>query len=560
MNTPGTAGTSLPRPGEEPPDEGRRADLIVIGSGIAGLRAAIAAAAAGLEVVLLAKDPASDSNTDKAQGGIAVALSDEDEVGLHYRDTIAAGTGLCDERAVQMMVGEGPRLITELIGWGASFDRDGARLAFTREGAHSARRVLHAGGDSTGQEILRTLIERARSERRLAFGQGAYTVDILTEGSRCAGVTCLDSATGRLTTLRGRVLLATGGCGQVYRETTNPPQATGDGIAMAWRAGAWVRDMEFVQFHPTALSLPGAPRFLLSEALRGEGGILRDHSGRRFMLDVDPERAELAPRDLVARAIAGEMEETGESSVLLDMTGLDPDFVRSRFPRIHSTCLGFGIDISKEPIPVSPSAHYMMGGVATDLRGRTSLPGLYAAGETACTGVHGANRLASNSLLEGLVFGARAGEGVAADASDTGSHERWFDPAPSARETPATWSGRLGSWPLSVAVESSAKLVAEVRSLAWSRAGLNRDGSSLGEGLVQLGRLLSSAGPGAPTRAGVEARNLHLVASLIVRAAFDRRESRGAHFRRDFPERDDARFRLSLLLRADGGRRALEVA
>ncbi len=540
----------------QPVSPGRSADLIVVGSGIAGLRAAIAAAAAGLEVIVLAKDPASESSTDKAQGGIAVALGDEDEVGLHYRDTIAAGAGLCDERAVQTMVGEGPRLITELIAWGASFDREGARLAFTREGAHSARRVLHAGGDSTGQEILRTLIERARSERRLGFVQGAYTVDVQVEAGRCTGVTCIDGATGRPTSLAGRVLLATGGCGQVYRETTNPPQATGDGIAMGYRAGAWVRDIEFVQFHPTALALPGAPRFLLSEALRGEGGVLRDRSGRRFMVEVDPVRAELAPRDVVSRAIAARMESTGESSVLLDMTGLDPGFVKRRFPRIHSTCLGFGIDISGEPIPVSPSAHYMMGGVATDLHGRTSVSGLYAAGETACTGVHGANRLASNSLLEGLVFGARAGEAVAADAE---SGEVRFDPAPETRETPPDGGAPAGRWPLAVAAGAAPALVSGVRAAAWTHAGIIRDGGSLSEALDLLEGLLSSAGGGAPTRAGVEARNLHLVATLIAGAALGRRESRGAHFRRDHPESDDARYRRSFLTRSDGERRWLAV-
>jgi L-aspartate oxidase len=502
---------------------------VVVGSGVAGLRAAIQAASAGLRVVILAKDPASDSNTDKAQGGIAVALSDEDRVGLHYQDTVAAGAGLCDERAVRTMVEEGPGFINELIGWGAAFDRDGTRLSFTREGAHSARRVLHARGDSTGQEILRALLLRAHSLAGLSFLPGVYTVDLLTEGGMCVGVRCLETETGSVAEVRARILLATGGCGQVYRETTNPSQATGDGIAMAYRAGAWVRDMEFVQFHPTALALPGAPRFLLSEALRGEGGLLRDAAGYRFMPDVDPRLAELAPRDVVARAIAARMESTGTPHVYLDMTALDGDYLKERFPRIHSTCLSYGLEISRDPIPVSPSAHYMMGGVASDHRGRTSIPGLYAAGEVACTGVHGANRLASNSLLEGLVFGARAGMAV---VSDAGSDLR---------------------------AEAAESLTGEVRGIAWTKAGLIRDASGLHEALEDLAGLMEGQGGGAESRSGVEGRNLRLVASLIARAALERRESRGAHCRTDYPGKDDEVLRRSHLMKDDAGFSAVRM-
>ncbi|HXI03719.1 MAG TPA: FAD-dependent oxidoreductase, partial [Candidatus Saccharimonadales bacterium] len=371
-----------------------RADLIVVGGGVAGLRAAIEAAGAGLRVVLAAKDPPADTNTDKAQGGIAAAIGEEDRVDLHYRDTIDAGAGLCDARAVRVLVDEAPARIEELLGWGVRFDRTDGKLSLTREAAHSARRVLHAGGDATGREILRALLEKALSMPAISWSRGTFVVDLLVEGGRCTGALCLDAVRGLPFPMRGRVLLATGGCGQVYRETTNPPQATGDGIAIAWRAGAWLRDMEFVQFHPTALALPGAPRFLLSEALRGEGGTLEDLEGRRFMQAVDPGRAELAPRDVVSRAMAGRMAETGAPHLLLNVTSLDGDYLRGRFPSIYSTCLAYGLDITKDPIPVSPCAHYMMGGVATDLHGRTSVPGLYAAGEAACTGVHGANRLA----------------------------------------------------------------------------------------------------------------------------------------------------------------------
>ncbi len=526
------------------------ADLIVIGSGVAGLRAAIEAATAGLTVRLLAKDPPSDSSTGKAQGGVAVALSDEDEVGLHERDTIAAGDGLCDEAAVRLLVQEGPRYITELIGWGAQFDREGSRLAFTREGAHSARRVLHAGGDSTGQEILRVLLRKAESLASISYLTNVYTVDLIVKEGRCAGVLCLNETSGELTEMRGPVLLATGGCGRVYRETTNPPQATGDGVAMAYRAGAWVRDMEFVQFHPTALWLPGSPRFLLSEALRGEGAYLRDASGRRFMLDVDPGRAELAARDTVARAIARRMQETGATHVVLDLTHLDGTYLRRRFPRIDRTCRTYGLDITRDPLPVAPCAHYLMGGVATDLAGRTSLPGLYAAGEVACTGVHGANRLASNSLLEGLVYGARAGEVAVEDSGagpPAGKAWEWAPgPAPGDAVPAAAGPGAVGE-------EAAAGLASRVREIAWESLGLLRDAEGLREAAAALERIATGTAAESVTRSGVEARNLRDVASRIAAAAIRREESRGAHYRTDCPDRNDERFRLSYAQRCCGG-------
>ncbi len=526
-----------------------RHDAIVVGSGVAGLRAAIEAAEAGLRVALLAKDSASDSNTDQAQGGVAVALSDEDEVGLHYRDTLAAGDGLCDEEAVRVMVGEGPRDIARLIEWGARFDREGPRLAFTREAAHSARRVLHAQGDSTGREILRALWGRAESLDRILFLPHTYTVDLLLEADRCRGLLILDEEAAAVVRLEApAVVLATGGLGRIFLETTNPPQATGDGVAIAWRAGALLRDMEFVQFHPTALHVEGAPRFLLSEALRGEGGLLRSADGRLFMAEVDP-RAELAPRDVVARAIASEMRRSGADHVLLDMTHLDPDYVRRRFPRIHATCLGHGVDIARRPVPVVPAAHYAMGGIATDLWGRSSLAGLYAAGEVACTGVHGANRLASNSLLEGLVFGARVGRALVEDRPVT--------PGAGGEAAPP------GGMPRSDAARAAATVEA-VRRISWERLGLVRAAAGLAGAVDELDMAEASlleaaaeAAEGRPDRGALEALNAARTASLVARSAIVRAESRGAHYRVDFPRRDDERFGRSSYIRSGMERAAL---
>lgn len=486
-------------------------DFLVVGAGVAGLRAAIELAPAG-RVLVIAKDALDESSSTYAQGGIAVALSDDDEVSLHEADTLAAGDGLCHPEAVRVLVEEGPARIQELIEWGVEFDREGARLLFAREGAHSRSRVLHAHGDSTGREIARTLYHKAASLPSIEFLSFSAVSDLLLEGGRVTGAVALDERGGRVIRMYARaVLLATGGLGRVYQDTTNPDVATGDGVAMAWRAGAAVSDLEFVQFHPTALHIPGAPRFLLSEALRGEGAHLLNASGERFMARYHP-MGELAPRDVVSRSIVAEMEREGSPHVLLDLSGRGADFVKNRFPRIHETCLAYGIDLDREPAPVLPAAHYAMGGVATDLDGRTTLNGLFAAGEAACTGVHGANRLASNSLLEGLVYGARAGAVM-----------------------------RLQGKELAVAGEPPAPYVvtgigeAELRTLTWRRAGLLRCAEGLGE---VLARLESAGREGRPpvTRAEAELRNLYVVAELIARSALAREESRGAHRRRDFPE------------------------
>src|SRR6185369_8288123 len=380
------------------------ADFLVVGAGVAGLRAAIELAEAGT-VLVVAKDSLRESSSEYAQGGIAVALSDDDEVELHEQDTLYAGDGLCDGLAVRTLVEEGPAAIQELIEWGAAFDREGNKLAFTREGAHSRDRILHAHGDSTGREIARTLYQKACSLPNVTFRSYAATTELLVEDG-VAGAMIWDAQTQSEFPIQARaVLLATGGLGRVFLNTNNPEVATGDGVAMAYRAGAEIADIEFVQFHPTALAVEGAPRFLLSEALRGEGGLLKNAAGERFT-------DELAPRDVVSRAIVAEMRRAGTDPVLLDLTHLGEEFIRTRFPRIFETCLRYGVNLGRDPAPVAPAAHYAMGGVRTDLDGRTSLPGLFAAGEVACTGVHGANRLASNSLLEGLVFGKRAGRAM----------------------------------------------------------------------------------------------------------------------------------------------------
>src|SRR3954471_9035522 len=386
-------------------------DFVVIGAGVAGLRATAELAKSG-RVLVIAKDSLQESSSEYAQGGIAVALSDDDELELHEHDTIAAGDGLCDIEAVKVLVEEGPHAIEQLIDWGTAFDRQGARLLFTREAAHSRNRILHAHGDSTGREIVRTLRQHAQTLPNIKFLSFAAVSDLLVKEGEVRGISALDEST-RSTVLVGAraTLLATGGLGRVFENSTNPDVATGDGVACAFRAGASIADIEFVQFHPTALYVPNAPRFLLSEALRGEGAYLRNGSGERFMARYHP-LGELAPRDVVWRSIVAEMRAGNDESAFLDLTHLPAGFVSRRFPRIYETCLNHGIDLAKVPAPVRPAAHYAMGGIRTDLFGGTDLPGLFAAGETACTGVHGANRLASNSLLEAVVFGGRAGRAM----------------------------------------------------------------------------------------------------------------------------------------------------
>jgi L-aspartate oxidase len=443
-----------------------------------------------------------------------VVLSEDDDADLHEGDTLVAGAGLCDERAVETLVSDGTKYIKQLIDWGTEFDREGGKLVFTQEAAHSRRRILHANGDSTGAEFVRSLIARARQEKTINLLPFANTESLIVEDGRCIGVRFLDPILRSPREIRGKaVIMCTGGAGQLYQHTTNPPVATGDGMAMAYFAGAEMADMEFIQFHPTALSIEGAPRFLLSEAMRGEGGILRNASGERFMGRYD-ERLELAPRDIVSRSIVAEMRRTGSRHVLLDMTSLDADFLRERFPKIDATCRQFGLDIAVDLLPVSPASHYIMGGIRTDLHGRSTLPGLYAAGEVACTGVHGANRLASNSLLEGLVFGARAGVAAASDDLELQiSNFKSDDRAVSAKQNE----------PIATAVRK------RVKKVMWERVGILRERESLVRAIgefEQIGRADLST----------SSRNFVTLALLVSRAALWREESRGGHFRSDFPE------------------------
>ena len=507
-------------------EEHIKTDFLIIGGGVAGLRAAIELARNG-EVLVVTKDAPTESSSEYAQGGVAVALSDEDEISIHFEDTIRAGDGLCLRKAVGTLVEEGPTRIRELILWGAEFDKEGARLAFTQEAAHTKRRILHAHGDSTGKEIMRVLTDKVRSTTTVSKIDFAFTRDLIIRSDRCVGAVVCQQALHKVLIISARaVLLATGGAGRLYERTTNPAVATGDGMAMAYRAGAVLMDMEFIQFHPTALFREGAPQFLLSEAMRGEGGMLKNIHGQRFM-DRYSSARELAPRDVVTRAIHSEMAVTGADNVFLDMTHLNADYVMQRFPRIYRTCKNLGIDITKEQIPVSPAAHYIMGGVKTDSWGATSVPGLYAAGETACTGVHGANRLASNSLLEGLVYGERAGLGAASYA------RKHFNSLASGQQDVVRMTP--DARPCSEAMPDIARLRSSLRKLMWEQVGIVREKKGLTRALKQLKEWDKIMNGRAPYRNVFEIRNMITTALLITRSALHREGSVGAHFRSDYP-------------------------
>jgi len=505
-------------------------DFLIIGSGVAGLRAAIELAPHG-NVAVVTKDRPAESSTEYAQGGIAVALSDEDEVGIHFEDTLRAGDGLCREKTVKILVEEGPERIRELISWGAEFDKEGTKLDFTMEAAHSRKRVLHAHGDSTGKELERVLLHKVRSLPAVRKYPFAFTEDLIIKDGECLGAFILVER--KITALFAKAtVLATGGAGQIFLRTTNPAVATGDGMAIALRAGAVLEDMEFIQFHPTVLFAPSAPQFLLSEAMRGEGAILRNLHKEPFMKSYHPD-AELAPRDVVTRAILSQMVRTQSNHVYLDLTHLDAHFIKNRFPRIYATCLQYDLDITKEPIPVSPAAHYVMGGVKTGSDGATSIKGLYAAGEVACTGVHGANRLASNSLLEGLVFGARAGRAAA-------GYDRQISADCPEAEGQIIKKGmnsessfyRISNFELEEVRHS-------LRRLMWEKVGIIRCEESLDEARKKLEKWSFILDKTFRTRRELELKNMLEVSKIITESARRRKGSSGAHYRSDYPIKEE---------------------
>jgi len=514
----------------------KTADVIVVGGGIAGLTTAICAVEQGARVYLATKDSLEESNSFYAQGGVAAVLDSSDSFELHRQDTIRAGDGLCNDEVVKIVVNEGPAAIERLIAYGSDFDKEEGHLALSREGGHSAPRVVH-NRDSTGMEIQRALINKVRSLRALSIHEQLFVLDLLVSEGRCVGVLAWSEKEGFFSVLAGCTILTSGGAGQVYRESTNPEVATGDGLAMAFRAGAEVADLEFFQFHPTVLYLAGAPRILISETARGEGGILRDRSGVRFMADYAP-AAELAPRDLVSRSILDRMTRTNATHVNLDMTHLGADFLETRFPKIHEFCARYSIDVSKDYIPVRPAAHYMIGGVRTDVHGRTTLPGLFACGEVASSGLHGANRLGSNSLLEGLVFGWRAGL-AALEETRSAPRAAW-------RPTQSSPKGAAMEYGIDVW-----DLRNSLTSLMWRNVGIVRDLASLDEARDTLevwARLVANATLRWPS--SWELANMLTLSRLIVTAALWRTESRGVHFRKDYPSRNDSAWRRSTVFGA----------
>jgi L-aspartate oxidase len=520
-------------------------DVLVIGGGVAGLRAAIAAEEAGSEVLILTKDTVDESNTWYAQGGIAAVLQPMDSVESHVKDTLDVGVGLCDEKNVRIVIEEGPKRVLELLKWGAQFDKKEGNaydLAFGLEGGHSFARILHAYGDATGKELAQTLIRTVRGKETIRISERSFAIDLITDDNRCVGVLAMIEGNLQVIWAR-RTILASGGAGQLYRESTNPRIATSDGHAMAYRAGATLCDMEMVQFHPTTLYVAGSSRALITEAVRGEGAYLLDKNGQRFMKDYHP-MGELAPRDVVSRAIVAQIRKTHFTHVFLDVRHLPTTEFRARFPQLASLCDSFEIDLSRDLIPIHPATHYMIGGVDCDADGHTSLPGLFAVGEASCSGLHGANRLASNSLLEGLAFGARAGAAAAREAKDV------------AVKFPLHVEYKV---PSSVKTELDvADVKSSLRSVMWRNVGIERTGDRLTETreiiafwsrYVMDKTFLPSAVGLESAAAGWELQNMLTTCFLISSAAYTRTESRGAHYRMDYPDRDDQHWRMHLLWR-----------
>lgn len=489
---------------------------------MAGLQAAIELVHDG-KVIVLNKGRNQRGSSQYAQGGIAVALGGRTDQETHYKDTLRVGAGLCAEEAVRVLIREGPQRIRDLVQWGAKFDQKGGEFLYAREAAHSRARVLRAKGDSTGEEIMTTLLRHVKRSPGVRLLDHYFVLDLIIHQGICLGALALNERTGRCVSFLAKAtILSTGGAGQIYQRTTNPPAATGDGMAIAYRAGATLEDMEFVQFHPTALCMADAPAFLLTEALRGEGAVLRNQYGKAFMERYHPAR-ELAPRDVVTRAIWNEMQEEKSTSVYLDMTHLDRSYLRERFPTIYKTCLSYGLDFTRQPVPVSPAAHFMIGGVKTDLEGRTALKGLFAVGEVACTQVHGANRLASNSLLEGLVFGKRAGQAARRFAKRYRSEIRPpTDIALDLCDIPG---------PLDQQVP---EIQQEIKRVMWVKVGVIRSEQFLKEAIDRLQSLKALFKACYPSRRVMETQNMVTVALLVAVAALQRRGSIGVHYRSDY--------------------------
>ena len=518
-------------------------DGIIIGSGIAGLNAALLLAQQGRRVLVITKGRIDDCNSRYAQGGIAAAVGPGDSAAQHRQDTLDAGAGLCDADAVAVLTAQGPERIAQLIRWGVPFDTTHGEIALGLEGAHRKPRILHAGGDATGRHIENTLAERVRSAPGITVLEYTHAIAVGMENQAAAGVETQDAVSGERRTFGSTaVVIGAGGAGQLYRHTTNPAVATGDGVALAFAAGAAVMDLEFYQFHPTALWLEGAPAFLLSEAMRGEGAVLRNAAGQPFMADYHAQ-GDLAPRDVVARAIAAEMERADGQPVTLDISHLPADAIASRFPTIYRQCREYGLDITRQPIPVAPAAHYMMGGIRIDTWGRTSIPGLYACGEVACSGVHGANRLASNSLLDTLVYSQRLAQALRGDAPE-------YRPAGDGDDDDggnlrATLPDRA-----MVCASVPARGRENLQDLMWRNVGIARNGTRL----LLTARILNlwqRTLPAPATAADFELRNMLTVARLITEAALQRRESRGAHYRADFTEQSPE-WRRHIVLRRSG--------
>jgi len=508
-------------------------DVLILGGGLAGLRAALACDPR-LTVTVVTKDDLQGSSSQWAQGGIASVVDPEDRFDNHVADTLVAGGGLCHEDVVNAVVREAPARVAELIAWGTRFDSHNGSLELGREGGHSHHRIVHALGDATGREVMRAVIERARRLENLAVWRDTFTIDLVTHEGVCRGALVWNPSHGKTLVWARRTILATGGAGQLYRESTNPPGASGDGMALAWRAGAEVRDMEFMQFHPTVLYIAGGARSLITEAVRGAGAWLVDREGRRFMPDFD-DRGELAPRDVVARAITVVMQRTHHANVYLDLSHLDAEMVRRRFPGMAEICGRFGLDLVRDRIPVRPGAHYMIGGVTVDARGGTTIPGLFAAGEVTSSGLHGANRLASNSLLEGLVYGARAGEAASAEilAESTAAPADAVD-----FRVPTIANPRLhdAAGPGAGETLDLADIRNSLRALMWRHVGVERTGESLAEALDAVEGWCRYVLPRQfADPQGWQLQNMLAVARLMIRGAIERRETRGVHYRADFP-------------------------